>query len=496
MSAAPKEAEVPRPRVARTARDFYVQLFRDSQPRPGLLAERERWLRAVRVEGREERLFEFELLLRGIERYFHLHTLPLDATARPVVSRDFGEELQDLRDAMHQAIRLGRRLLDPGHEQRFVFRRYLGSQAVDDRVRRALLEDELEQQTPQESLFLLARSFESICVVMDSLLGLETVGHRVFHEVGSLAVRAILQNRFFRPARPLEFCLEFDRIRSVPVLDALRLLPQPERPLFTTAFLALFRFLHALGYLRGEAERPLDRRARVLLALVHSEALTLSGYLRNEVAPGTGTRAFQHAALRVSRTLALKTRGIGRALAAEGLHADERLRDAARDFTALFEGAVVQLAGALQARGAEEGFSRLVSPPLIAQRLRNDLWVASQLAREAALALEGAPDAAPPLLALGRFLEYFQDGSYQLLRYGDLEAVDRFLSILGDAAQSPEGPLTRARLAEDCLLFASAAEALFIRIGRRGEVAGRRFDRAHAEAVLDRFRSAERAPAG
>ena len=158
------------------------------------------------------------------------------------------------------------------------------------------------------------------------------------------------------------------------------------------------------------------------------------------------------------------------------------------DFTALFEGAVVQLGRALEARGAQEGFVALVSAGLVAQRLRNDLWVASALAREAAQALQGPSEASPHLGALLRFLEYFQDGSYQLLRYGDLEAVDRFLSILGDASQSPEGPLARARLAEDCLLFAGATEALFIRIGRRRDVTGRRFDRGHAEAVLDRFR--------
>ena len=156
--------------------------------------------------------------------------------------------------------------------------------------------------------------------------------------------------------------------------------------------------------------------------------------------------------------------------------------------TALFEGAVVELARAVEARGATEGFSRLVSAPLVAQRLRNDLWVSAQLAREAASALEGRADPAPQLAALLRFLDYFQDGSYQLLRYGDLEAVDRFLAIVGDASASPEGPLGRARLAEDCNLFADAVEALFVRVGRRTEVTGRRFDRAHADAVLDRFR--------
>jgi hypothetical protein len=472
----------------RLARDFYVQLMRDSQPRPELLAERERWLRSVRVEGREERLFEFELLLRGIERHFQLYNLTGEASP-PVITRDFAEELRDVRDALQQAIKLGHRLLDPGHEQKMVFRHYLGSQAVDERVRRALLEDELGQETPQESLFLLAQSFESLRVVVDHLLGLEMVGYRVFHEVGSLAVRAILQNRYFRPFRPLEFCLEFDRIRSVPVLDALRLLPDPERQLFTTAFLGLFRLVHSLAYLRSDAGRPLDRRARVLLGLVRSEALTLASYLRNEVAPHTATRRWQHAALRVARTMAHKTRTIARSLAGEGGADDERVRAASFDFTALFEGAVVELARAVEARGAAEGYARLVAPALMAQRLRNDLWVSAQLAREAATGLLGRADVEKPLGALLRFLDYFQDGSYQLLRYGDLEAVDRFLSIISEAAQTSEGPLARARLSEDCALFADAAEALFVLVGRRGEVAGKRFDRPHAEAVLDRFRT-------
>jgi hypothetical protein len=489
VSTASHRAAVPKAKASRSARDFYVRLMRGGDPRPGLLAERERWLRSVRVDGREERLFEFELLVRGMERYFQLHNLPLDASSRPVVTRDFSEALRDVRDAMRQAIRLARRLLDPGHEQKLMFRRYLGSQAVDDRVRRALLEDEVEQQTPAESLFLLVQSFESMGVVVDHLLGLETVSQRVFQEVGSLTVRSILQSRFFRPSRPLEFSLEFDRIRSVGVLDALRLLPDPERELFTTSFLALFRLLHALGYLSLEPERPLDRRARVLLALVQSEALTLTRYLRNEVAPKTATRTWQHAALRAARNLVLKTRTLSRELSGEGALDEEKLRAAARDFTALFEGAVVELGRAVEARGATEGFRRLVSAPLVGQRVRNDLWVSGQLAREAAAALEGKGDATRQLSALLRFLDYFQDGSYQLLRYGDLEAVDRFLSIVGDASATPEGPLGRARLAEDCTLFADAAEALFVRVGRRSEVSGRRFHRAHAEAVLDRFRA-------
>ena len=80
---------VPTPRMSRVPRDFYEELVRVSQRnRAGFLSERERWLRALPVEAREELLFEFEMLLRGMERYVQLHDNGvIDAQDKPLVSR-------------------------------------------------------------------------------------------------------------------------------------------------------------------------------------------------------------------------------------------------------------------------------------------------------------------------------------------------------------------------------------------------------------------------
>ena len=76
----------------KSARDFYSELIKGSQQKSAaFLVERERWLRSVQVDGREELLFEFEMLLRVVERYFNLHNLALDAK-RPVVTRNFNDE--------------------------------------------------------------------------------------------------------------------------------------------------------------------------------------------------------------------------------------------------------------------------------------------------------------------------------------------------------------------------------------------------------------------
>jgi len=58
------------------AQDFFFELMRDSQRlRAVYLAERERWIRSLDISGREEILFELEMLLRGIDRFFNLRNL-------------------------------------------------------------------------------------------------------------------------------------------------------------------------------------------------------------------------------------------------------------------------------------------------------------------------------------------------------------------------------------------------------------------------------------
>ena len=479
---------------ARSSRDFFVELVKGSQPRPEFLAERERWLRSVQVDGREELLFEFEMLLRGLERYFSLHNLPFDPANPPVVTRNFAEELVDVRDALEQAIRLARRLLDPDSEGKLQFRRYVESQLMaDDRARRELLEQELEQDTPQEALFVLRQAFESLRTIIDHLLKLEVSTYALFSEVGNLALREIVLNRFFRPFRSLEFRLEYDRIRSVPLLEALCALGEVPRRHFTVALLGAFRLLHYLSY-AGNASRAAQPRARVVLALVRSEALTLIGYLKDEAAPHLEKKRHRVGILKLARDLQRAVRSVSEQLVGD---LSERGSEygAAVGLTATLRLGIVALARVLDIAPPEEGddFSALVSTEEMAQRLRQDLWAFADLCRSAqgAFALDDDDgDAAMDALGyLREYVGYFQDVSYHLLRYGDFEAFDRFAERISALVLPPEKAGERARLAEECRLFTRAAEATFDHAARRSELLGQRFDRHAAERLRSRFRA-------
>lgn len=478
------------PKAARVPQDFYAEHMRATQTaRVGFLADRERWLRDMPVDGREELLFEFEMLLRGMERYFNLQNSAVEAREQPLVTHDFHSELEDIRDALQQAIRLARKLQDPDSDQKLVFRKYVETQLANDHVRRAFIEKDLNPDTPSESLFVLRESFDSLRTIIEQLLKLPVCNLQLYSDVGNLALREIVLNRYFRPFRPLEFRVEYDRLRSVRVLDLLSALPAETRPLFTTAFLGLFRLLHYLAYVEGPA-----RRVRVLLALVHSEALSLSAYLSTEVAPNAGPRNLKAASLRVARDLAKESERIAREVLPKLASDVDAVGTAAAAFTTLVRGQVVALAEALAPgiAAGEDAFARLASPQEAALRLRRDLWVFAQLCRgaEDALRADNVESAEEWMRAIESFLGFFQDVSYQLLRYSDYEAFDRFGALLTELPWPPEGPGTRLRLAEDIRQFCQTLETTWAAVGRRAQLQGRTFDRKEAEALRDRFLAA------
>lgn len=477
-----------------TGRDFYADLMRASQTsRAGFLAERERWLRGVPVEGREELLFEFEMLLRAVERYLNLNTV-VDARDRPLVTRDFHEELADVRDAMDRAIRVARHLQDPDSDQKMVFRKYVETQLADDRIRRALIEEQLDQETPPESLFVLREAFDALKNLLDHLLQLPVANLGLFQDVGKLALREIVLNRYFRPFRPLEFRVEYDRLRSVRLLDTLSTLQEEQRTLFATCFLGLFRLLHYLAYVDAEGQPPYPRRVRVLLALVRSEANSLASWMHSELSPRAGSKSLQAATLRAARDIARETERVAREVLVNLDRDIEAPARAASAFTTLLRTQVVVLVETLAPNGglADGVFDELMSPQDAALRLRKDLWVYAQLCRTAETHLrnEDVPAAERALDALKAFLDYFHAGGYQLLRYADYDAFDRFTALLVELPWPPEGPGIRARLAEDLRRFVQTLETTFHAVSRRTLLQGRGFDRQEAEALRDRFLSA------
>jgi len=262
--------------------DFFFELMRDSQRvRAAQLAERDRWIRGIAIPGREEILFELEMLLRGLDRFFNPRNLFADA--QPPQGRDYKGELKAARDAIHRAIHLARRLTVPTQEQALLFRSFLEGSLADDRARARLGAELREQRTPEESLFLLRSGLVAHQGILDHLLQLERAPQGLYLDVGRALQHELFVSRYFCPPAALEFRAEYDRVASVALLDALRdQEDERRRKAFALGLLALFRMLRTLRYVPGPPTLQ-PRRVLVVLALARSELWALAGYLETDL---------------------------------------------------------------------------------------------------------------------------------------------------------------------------------------------------------------------
>src|SRR2546421_5503255 len=264
--------------------------MRDSQRvRSVYLAERERWIRTLEITGREEVLFELEMLLRGIDRFFNLRNL--FGEIQPPQDRDWREEMKATRDAVHRSVHLARKLIAERKEQALLFRSFVEGSLADDRARARLGAEMREQRTPEESLFLLRTGLVAHQGILDHLLRLDFAPQTLFLDVGRALQHELFVSRYFCPPAALEFRAEYDRTGSVLLLEGLRLLDdEKKRRAFALGLLASFRALRSLRYVPSPPAAH-TRRGLVILALVRRRLHPLVGFLESDLPrlfPGAG----------------------------------------------------------------------------------------------------------------------------------------------------------------------------------------------------------------
>lgn len=481
------------------AQDFFFELMRDSQRvRAVYLAERERWIRTLEISGREEILFELEMLLRGIDRFFNLRNL--FGEIQPPQDRDWREELKAARDAVHRSVHLSRKLIAQRQEQALLFRSFVEGSLADDRARARLGAELREQRTPEESLFLLRTGLVAHQGILDHLLRLDGAPQSLFLDVGRALQHELFVSRYFCPPAALEFRAEYDRIGSVLLLEGLRLLDdEKKRKAFALALLAAFRALRSLRYVPAPPV-PHSRRVLIILALVRSELHALIGYLEGDLPRLSATALGVGNAAQAGRTAAARIRdviGTVPPILAQPL-TDRAQLDLQRDkLVEATKEAVGILANALDpALGKYALFEDDSARADQSERLRRDLWIFRGMCRHTAKELSEAgasPEAAEPLRS---YATEFRDVGYQLLRHSDRELFDRFLDLLeGWSGRRGESTAIRMqRLRDDCRRFAEILDRALEMVGKRSELQKIPIDEPAYKELLERALKGRQAP--
>ena len=471
------------------AQDFFFELMRDSQRvRAVYLSERERWIRTLEISGREEILFELEMLLRGLDSFFNLRNLFGDVA--PPQDRDYREELKAVRDAVHRSVHLSRRLIVERKEQALLFRSFVEGSLSDDRTRARLGAELREQRTPEESLFLLRTGLWAHQGILDHLLRLDSAPQTLFIDVGRALQHELFVSRYFCPPTTLEFRAEYDRVGSVQLLEALRATPdEKKRKAFALALLASYRALRSLRYVPAPPA-PHTRRVLVILALLRSELVALAGYLETDLprlcatAEGVGNAAMagRSAAQPLRAALAEVPPILSQPLT-ESAQLDrqrDRLADATKE-------AIGAIASALDpGLGKTQLFDDDAARSQQSERLRRDLWIFREICRSTVVELQKANASTESADPLRKYVATFRDVGYQLLRHSDRELFDRFLDLL-EGWSNKRGDSTTLRLQrlrEDCGKFGEILDKALEQVSKRTELQTRPLDESSYQSAL------------
>ncbi|HEY6729228.1 MAG TPA: hypothetical protein VI197_34695 [Polyangiaceae bacterium] len=515
-----------------TGPDAYSELLSTTR---GLLREqraaRDTWFQSLAVEGKEDLLFEFEVLLKGTACFANPRNHPGPPRRSSIVGQDFRDATHVLHSGLEHAIGLARRLLG-AKDRAFLFQRYLETVLPEDNVRARLLQNGSDQTSPEECLVALRHGLTTANEVVDGLLRARRVPFRMFYAVLTLMQREVGRNPVFNPLSALEFRPEFDRIKSPQVLDLIRGVPGDEaRRLVALTFLSLFRMLRYLRLLSrisselGNRRRNGIGRAYLVLSVLRSDARALSDYLRQH-SGSLLAQCYERELLQVpaahikGRAAEFRANGV-RMLdiksALEAIAGNLRLemRRAFQQHLAppSVRQSIPEMRGALQATitdlrpalrnpilflgkalgvSLEEGrvFDDLSARRETSERLRRDVWMFAQIVRAFATKAQHSPTddrwtAVFSFEFVREFLAYFRAMGYPLLRATDYPRFDAFLSAmeaLGDTELVDPTRLDKA--IQECIAFHEFLIELFENISRRDVLNGVPFDRRAAASTL------------
>jgi hypothetical protein len=247
-------------------------------------SEKDEWLQSLDLKNKGNILFELEVLLKGLDRFFNLANLPL-ANMEQVVTLDFSEEVRIVQDFIDRVAELSGKLLEASRREDYQFRHYVGHRLLGDYERTRWAEAVLQQRTPVESLFVLFSTFSNLRELVKGLAMINQVPYSIFFNLGSMISREILANRYFNPTSSLKFQPEYDKVTNRRIGKIIRAIDnqhlQKQVSLIVLAFHRLLRYLDYIDRRRSSIEA--QKSSLLFFSLIYSESKYLKEYIENNL---------------------------------------------------------------------------------------------------------------------------------------------------------------------------------------------------------------------
>ncbi|HUT52623.1 MAG TPA: hypothetical protein VM658_04475 [bacterium] len=485
-----------------------------SEPgREELIRERNRWFYSLTVVRKQEKLFELEVFLKGLDRFFNLANQPI-SQREGVVNRDFSRELRIIRNAVARVVKLTQGLLTEEENKALHFQSYIEGRLLSDFHRARHIERALLQRTPEESLYVLCGAFINFQEILQAVLVQPKNSYAIFYNIEQLIGREIAGNRFFNPFKAAGFAPHYDVIKSPRFTRLARAIGDPVlRKHLSVIFLLMFKLLRYLSFVDVKA-KDIERLKDCLLifALVHSECRMLVDLLERELPPVIKKREYLP---RETRTALLENMdALAYQITVEIRKMFElELKDAAQVtelnpfrigvirsrglLTNIFQQGIIQMGLIVDPElSGKDVFPDFISRLEESLKLRRDIWLFHKVIENTERVMEDGElkNETIPMMesvkTLRNFIFYYQNISFQFVRAYDREHFQKFFEKV-DVFQMADLEVAekRAEFKREIHGFKMFLETTLANINNRAELHDMPFGAEEGERILAQFLS-------
>lgn len=240
------------------------------------------WMEDSIEAGKRSELFELEMWLRALERFFKTSNHALsDAQINELPYRDWAPEMRVVDMCLLRVVQLCTILLPRERVEVTQFRRYVDTFVRETEAQDPYFERLLRDAAPDAGLMVLRGTLDDVRILTGEALVQGRVSLQVFESVGRLFARELKRNPPLAVVLDKKFKPVFDRVPSAEIAAAIRSIGDVgERMPAARVFLELFRLLKYLDYADPEGIRDEDlKTAAAVFSLVISEARALVNYI-------------------------------------------------------------------------------------------------------------------------------------------------------------------------------------------------------------------------
>ncbi len=377
-------------------------------------------------------LFEMEMWLKGLERFFVLDCLPLSPFERSHASlKNYVEEVSVVRTGVAHMAMLTTHLLGEGKEDLASFLLYLDSQVSRGAATTGSGTAQRRAGTAETELALVIEKLDDFAKLLDELSRTQFLPLQTYFSLGRILLGTLKQDPnlgvlFRENLRPV-----LDRQSKLSLHRVLQTVSEPtQRGALAALFVELFKGLRYTELIRDTISSPATaKRALLVFSLVKGESESIVAYVRKRFLPRfPETSPIAEGLERLVFSMEMEVRkAMEVELADVVLMKDPklifaRMEDASGIVRDLFQQSIIGLAETFDAevdgRALFPDYSTKFEQSL---RLRDDLWALTAVAS----AFVKNADRKTLRVLVGE-LEGFRRGSMRHLMFKDWSLFERF----------------------------------------------------------------------